>query len=188
MCLYDGRGAGRLDDGRWTGHLGFPGKSFGALCSHGGCCGFGLRARGFFGAQRLDAQGFESRGFGGDCFLLGCMCCRRFGGCGSCGRLFLGGGLNVRGFATPANRLSGGRDWFWRRLRSWRCATTACGRLRSGLLFGAGALLTLPTRADASDLVVGEHTHVASNGNVHLPKKRHDFFGGHCEFVRQLTD
>ena len=86
-------------------------------------------------------------------------------------------------FTYPVFVMLLGFMFFGGRITAW-----ARGRRGSRLLLGASTLLTFPARADASDLVVGEHTHVAANGNVHLPKKRDDFFGGHCEFVRQLTD
>ena len=122
-------------------------------------------------------------------FLLGGVRGRGFGGRGDGGRLLFGGGLHVGRLAAPANGFAGrGHDGSGTGSGTARRATTTCGRRGRRLLLGANALLALPARADASDLVVGEHAHVAANGNVHLPKKRDDFFGGHREFVRQLTD
>jgi hypothetical protein len=158
----------------------------------GNRCGgsLSLGASGLFGAERLDARGLVPGLFCRDRFLLS-----RVGSCGfggrSCGcSLLLGGGLHVGRLSASADGFasSGRRNGLRHRLRSGRRSASPRGGRGRGLLLGAGALLTLPTRADASDLVVGEHTHVAANGNVHLAKKRDDFFGGHCEFVRQLTD
>ena len=128
--------------------------------------------------------------FGRDRFLLSRVGSRGFGGRSSRSSLLLGGSLHVGRLSAPADGLASGRrrNGLRHRLRSGRRPASPRGGRGRGLLLGASALLTLPTRADASDLVVGEHTHVAANGNVHLPKKRDDFFGGHCEFVRQLTD
>jgi hypothetical protein len=149
-----------------------------------------LGARGFFRAQCFDSSGFLARLLGGDGLELGGMCGRGFGRRRCCRRLLFRGSLHVSGLSAPANRFTGaaGGNGFGDWLGSRRRATAARGRRGSRLLLGASTLLTFPARADASDLVVGEHTHVAANGNVHLPKKRDDFFGGHCEFVRQLTD
>jgi hypothetical protein len=48
-------------------------------------------------------------------------------------------------------------------------ATTRRGSW-SSLLFGTGALLTLPACAHARNLVVSEQTQMTANGNVHLTK------------------
>jgi hypothetical protein len=168
----------------------FSGACFGAFGGQRRSCGFCLSASGFFGAHRFDASSFLTGLFGRDGFELGGVRgCRFCCGCRSGGLLF-GCGLDVGSLASPSNGFAGGSrgHGFGRWLRGRCRATAARGGRGSRLLFGASTLLTFPARADASDLVVGEHTHVAANGNVHLPKKRDDFFGGHCEFVRQLTD
>src|SRR5512143_3746322 len=152
---------------------------------------FGLSARGFFGAQDRHTRCFRALCFGGSGLLLRQQFGRDLGGCGFRRGVLFGGGLNVGCFATPANRRIvgdglgdrnglGGNDG--------RRAATACRRRGRGLLFGSGAFFPLPPRTDASDLVVGEHAHVASDRNVHEPKKGGHFFSGDSEFVCQLTD
>jgi hypothetical protein len=163
---------------------------FGALCGQRrSSCSFGLRASGFLCAERFHADRLEARCLGGDRFLLRRQCGGGFRRGGHGGRMLFGGGGDVGSFA-PAP------DWFL--VSSWNGfrhdfddgarATASRRRRRRRLLFSADALLTFPASADASDLVVGEHAHVAANGNVHLPKKGNNFFGGHREFVGQLTD
>ena len=153
---------------------------------------FSLGPRGFLGTQDRHACCFGTLGFGGS----GLSLLHRLGRCLSRGGfrsgMFLRRGLHIGGFAAPADRrfaadCLGDRDGFGRHGRSGG-PPTACGRCGRSLLFGAGALLSLPAGADASDLVVGEHAHVASDRNVHMPKKGDHFFGWNSEFVCQLTD
>jgi len=157
--------------------LGRSGRSLGLR----GCC--------FLRAQRLDARSFEASCFRRQSLLL----CDQFrsrlrGACGS-GCLLFCRRLHV-GCLSPATDLSVAANChgLGNRLRGDSCrpATTSRGR-RCSLTLSPNALLALPTRADAGDLIVGEHAHVATNRNVHLPKKADDFIGWHCEFVRQLT-
>lgn len=183
--------AATITDSGGTRDFRFTRSEFGTLFGLGGR-GFSLGARGFLGAQDRHACRFGALGFRGS----GLSLLHRLGRCLSgggfrCG-MFLGGGLHVGSFAAPADRrlatdCLGNRDWFGRYGRGGG-ATTARGRRRSSLLFGAGALLSLPASADASDLVVGEHAHVASDRNVHMPKKGDHLFGWNSEFVCQLTD
>jgi hypothetical protein len=65
-------------------------------------------------------------------------------------------------------------------------ATSTRRRRWRRLLFGASALLTLPTRANAGDLVVGEQTQMTANGDVHLTKKRHYLVRGDSEFTSHV--
>jgi hypothetical protein len=137
-----------------------------------------LRGGGLFGTKGLNPRSLEALGLRGEGFLL----CREFGrslrGLGRHRSLFLGSSLNVGRFPTPTNGVGGCGHELRNRLRhGGHSASPTCGRRGSRLLFGTDTLLTFPASANASDLVVGEHAHVATNGNVHLPKKRDHFFG-----------
>lgn len=184
-------GGATITDSGGTRDFRFTRSEFGTLFGLGSR-GLGLGTRSFFGTQNRHACSFGALGFGGGglCLLHRLGCCLSGGGFRS--GMFLRGGLHVGSFAAPADRrfatdCLGNRDWLRRHGRSGG-APTACGRRGRSLLFGAGALLSLPASADASDLVVGEHAHVASDRNVHMPKKGDHFFGWNSEFVCQLTD
>jgi hypothetical protein len=133
---------------------------------------FRLRGGSLFGAERFHARGLETRGFCGERLLLGRELCGRLRGGGSgCGLLF-SCCLNIRCLAAAANGLA--RYYGLRNsngLGNGCGATTARRGCWSRLFLGTDTLLALPTRANASDLVVGEHAHMATNGNVHLPEK-----------------
>jgi hypothetical protein len=166
--VCDLRGA-HIGDRRLTRHLCICDARF----TFGRCSRsrFGLGARGFLETHRFDARGFDPRGFCSNCFLLSCQRRCGFGGRGNRGRLLLGSRLHVSGFAATADRLGsacGLRDGH--RFRRGGATTASDGR-RRGLLLSTNTLLALPAGADASHLVVGEHTHMAANGYVHLPKK-----------------
>lgn len=184
------RGTATITDGGGARDFRFTRSEFGTLFRLSRR-GFGLGARGFLGAQNRHARRFSALGFGrgGLCLLHRLGRCLRRGGFR--GGMFLRGGLHVGGFAAPADRRFA-TNYFGNgdRLRGngGDRTTTARGRRRRSLLFGAGALLSLPASADASDLVVGEHAHVASDRNVHVPKKGDHFFGWNSELVCQLTD
>ena len=137
--------------------------------------------RSLLGASRLG---------GGGGVLRGRFFAAALGGGSGDGGLFVGGGLHVGGLATPAHRFADCRlGCRFRRGHGRGGGATATRRGRRGSLsLGAHALLPLPSCADASDLVVGEHTQMAADGHVHLTKKCDDFFGGHAELVGQLTD
>jgi len=87
--------------------------------------------------------------------------------------LLLSGGLNVSGLAATPDGFSGSgsRRRSSNRFRSGGCgggtATASRGWRGCGLFLGTCALLTLPSRADTRDLVVGEHRHVTANRNIH---------------------
>ena len=163
---------------------------FGAFGSDRRGGGFSLRSSGFFDAHRFDADRFDASCFSRHGFLFRRVRRSCFGRRGRYRSLLFGGCLDVRGLSATAYWFTRHRrrcrlgDW----LRNGHRSTSASGGHWNGLLLGTRPLLTFPTRADASDLVVGEHTHVAANGNVHLPEKGDNLFGRHCEFVRQLTD
>jgi hypothetical protein len=144
---------------------------------------------GFFRTQCFDSDGFDSCSFGGDGFLLGSEGSRSFGGGCNCSGLLLGGGLNVGSFPTTTDwfRVADG-CWLGDWLRDGDATPTAGRRRRRRLFLCACALFSLPTCSDACNLVVGEHAHVAANGNVHLPKKCEHFVGRHREFAGQLVD
>ena len=159
---------------------------------------FGLRRRGLgLGARRfLSAQDRHPCRFGtlslrsGSLLLLNCVGRGLSSRCFR-GSVFFSGGLDIGCFAASPNR-GFARDGFRNDHRlGWHgghSSATTGRRCWRGLLFGAGALFPFPAGADASHLVVGEHAHVASNRNVHMPKKRDYLFGWNREFVRQLTD
>jgi hypothetical protein len=75
-----------------------------------------------------------------------------------------------------------------RRRGRWSCW---CGRGRSspptrrrrGLLFRTNALLPLPARANARDLVVGEKREMAAHGKIHLTKQIDHFVAGDPELA-----
>jgi len=93
------------------------------------------------------------------------------------------------GPATPANPRSLGGRWRWRS-GGRGCGSggpTPAARRRRGLLFRPDALLTLPTRADARDLVVREQSEMAAHGNVHLTKNRDDFVAGDPELAGHVV-
>ena len=108
------------------------------------------------------------------------------GACGGDCGLLLGGGLHVGRLAAATDRLGAdaaagsgaGSGAAARRGDDARSARAQPASRRD-------ALLALPARANARDLVVGEHAHMAANGNVHRPKKCDHFVGGDPEFVRQ---
>jgi hypothetical protein len=118
--------------------------------------------------RQFGALSLEARGFGGGGSLLA-----RIGGGlrgGGGGGLFLGRGLNVRGFSATANRrFGGGRSGNRFGHRSGRAAPTR-GRRRRSLLLRANALLTLPPGADTRHLIIREQAHMAAKWNVHLAK------------------
>jgi hypothetical protein len=184
-----GRGA-TVADGRRPRHFGLGRAELGTLLALFRRS-LGLSARGFFGAQDRHARCFRSFCLGGGRLLLCGDFGRHLGGGGFGGGVFLGRGLNVGSFPASTNgRFVGDRFGHRDRLDGY-CrgrAATPRGRSRRGLLFGPSALFPLPPGTDASDLVVGEHAHVAADRNVHKPKKGDHFFGGNSEFVCQLTD
>jgi hypothetical protein len=150
---------------------------------------FGLRTHSLFGTEGFDACRLETRGFRRNCLLLGREGSGRFRGGRRCSSLLFGGGLHVGSLSTATDWFASGRYGLgWGGFGRGGASPTA-RRRRGGsrLLFGAHPLFPFPTRPDSRDLVVGEHAHVAANGNVHLPKKRYHFFGGHREFAGQLT-
>jgi hypothetical protein len=150
-----------------------------------------LSPRGFFGAQDRHARCLRAFCLGGRRLLLRGDFGRRLGGGGFSGGVLLGGSLNVGRLSASTNGRFVG-DYFRNRDRfdgnGCRRTATPRGRSGRGLFFGPSALLPLPSGTDASDLVVGEHAHVAADRNVHKPKKGDHFFGGNSEFVCQLTD
>jgi hypothetical protein len=151
----------------------------------------GLSARCFLGAQDRHTRGLRPFGLGSRRLLLRGNFGRSLGRGGFSGGVFLGGGLNVGRLPASTNRrfirdCLGDGNRFDR--DGGGGAATPRGRSRRGLLFSPGALFPLPPGTDASDLVVGEHAHVATDRNVHEPKKGDHFFGGDSEFVCQLTD
>jgi len=150
--------------------------------------GFGLSARCLLGSERFHPRGFDASRFRGGSLLSS----RSFGGSLGRGRrgrsLLFGSGLNIGGFATAANRRVGRRRRCGGLGDGYRRASAASCRRRRRSLLGTNALLALPSRADAGDLVVAEHAHVAANGHVHLSKKCDHFFGRDPELIRQLTD
>jgi len=184
------RGAASVANARRPRDFGFRRPELGALFTLLGG-GFSLGTRGFFGAQDRHASSLGALCLGGSGFLLR----RGFGRglrCGGfSGGVLFGSSLHVGRFTTATNRRVVGDDFghgsHFRR-NGCRGATTTSRRCGCGLLFSAGALLPFPASADASDLVVGEHAHVAADRNVHEPKKGDHFFGWNSEFVRQLTD
>jgi len=177
------RGHGALDFGLAT-----IAARFSSTLGGGGSCRLGLRTRRFLGAHRLDANCLDTRGLGGDRLLLRRVNGSGFGGGGTGRGMLFGGGLHIGRFAPSADRIAASGHRFEYRLRNdCRAPAARCGR-GSRLFLGPNALFPLPPCTNASDLVVGEHAHVAANGYVHLPEKRDDFFRGHDEFVRQLTD
>ena len=101
------------------------------------------------------------------------------------GGLFLGGGLDVGGFATTPDRgfVGGGEPARGPAPARQRRGGDARVGARGRLLLRTHALFTLPARANARDLVVGEHTHMTANGMSIWRRSRDDFFGGHAEFV-----
>src|SRR6185503_5956116 len=168
-----GRGTCAIANADGARHFGFHRGALALFCR--GLCRFGLGASSFLETQRIHARGFLAGGFRGCRFTLGRGFRFSFSGRGGGCRLLFGGGLHVGGFAATADRrFAGGggrrrgRD---RRGFGGRRPTATCGRRRCGLLLGAHALFPLPAGANASDLIVGEHAHVAANGNVHGPKK-----------------
>ena len=101
-------------------------RGFGALGGDRRSRGLGLRARGFLGAHRFDARGFEcGRASAAMRFLLGGVrrggFARPRGGC----RLLFGGGLNVGRLAATTDGFAGaaGGHGLGHRLRSGRRAT-----------------------------------------------------------------
>jgi hypothetical protein len=144
-----------------------------ALLVHRGLRGFSGGASRFFGAQCFDANGFLTGRFGGHRFAFGGGARLGFRRCGGSRCMFLRRGLNIGSLAAPADGFSGGCRRCGRgcRLRNRGTATAPCSRRGRRLLFGTNALFSLPSRPDASDLIVGEHAHVAANRNVHGPKK-----------------
>jgi hypothetical protein len=150
-----------------------------------------LSPRGFFGTQDRHARCLRAFCLGGRRLLLRGDFGRRLGGGGFSGGVLLGGSLNVGRLSASTNgRLIGDGFGDHDRLDGY-CrggAATPRGGRWCGLFFGPSALLPLPSGTDASDLVVGEHAHVAADRNVHKPKKGDHFFGGNSEFVCQLTD
>jgi hypothetical protein len=183
----------RICDGERPGWLGLNRTrrlNLGRPCgrSLGGSSSFGLRERRFFGANGLDPSRFEPRGFRGQSFLLRSQFSRCLRGACRRGSLFFRGSLYVGGLSAAAHRtVASGSCRFRNGLWNGDRSTTASGGCRSSLTLGADPLFALPASTNSGDLVVREHTHVATNRNVHLPKKRDDFVGGHCEFVSQLT-
>jgi hypothetical protein len=166
----------------------FRDSGFTLCCGGRGSC-FGLGARGFFGAKRFDTGRLDARGFRGDCFLLRRECSGGFCRSGNGGRLLFRSGLDVRCLAATTYWLGAGHGRrFGDGLRHGNAAATTCDRRRRRLLLSACALLALPAGPNSCNLVVGEHAHVAANGNVHLPKKREHFFGRHRKFAGQLVD
>jgi len=149
----------------------------------------GLRARCFLGAHRFDSNGFDPGRFSSDRLLLGREGRRRFSGRGNSRFFFFSRCLDVGRLATTTNRLASDGRRLRSRDRFGRRRPTA-SRHRRGrrLLLSAITFFALPASADASHLVVGEHTHMAANGYVHLPKKCDHFIGRHREFAGQLTD
>jgi hypothetical protein len=184
------RGATSVANARSPRDLGFRRSEFGALFTlFGG--GFGLCTRRFFSAQDRHARGLGAFRLGSRGFLLR----GSFGSglrCGSfSGGMLLSGGLHVGRLTATTDRRVVGDDFGNRRYfrrNGCRGAAATSRRRRCGLLFCAGALFPFPASADASDLVVGEHAHVAADRNVHEPKKGDHFFGWNSEFVCQLTD
>jgi hypothetical protein len=136
-----------------------------------------LRHCGFLDTKGLYPRSLEALRLSGECLLLRREFGRSLRGLGRDCSLFLGGRLNVGRFPTPTNGVGCSGHELGNRLRHDRRATATRRGRRSRLLFGTDALLSFPASANASDLVVGEHTHVATNGNVHLPKKGDHFFG-----------
>jgi len=134
-----------------------------------GSSGSGFRLRGcrFLGTKRLDTSRFQSRRFGGDSLLLRsefrCDLRRLRSGSG----LLLGGGLHVCRFSPATNGVRGRCHGLGNWLRNRRGSTTTRGWRGRGLLLRTNPLLALPASPDACDLVVGEHAHMAANGNVH---------------------
>jgi hypothetical protein len=153
--------------------------------------GLGLGARGFFRAQNRHTGRFRALRFGRRGLLLSGNFGGNVGRSGFRRGVLLGSGLDVSRLAASANRRVIGHDFGHRRHFDGdgcgRPTAPSCRRGR-GLLFGADALFPLPPGTNASDLVVGEHTHVASDRNVHEPKKADHFFGGYSELGYQLTD
>jgi hypothetical protein len=124
-------------------------------------------------AERFHSRGFDARGFGRGSLLRSLRDRGSFGSGSMYRRLLLCRGGNVRSFATTTYRFTGddrGRFRNWLGRGRCRGPTTTCRRSGSRLLFGAGALLALPSRADASDLIVREQAHVTANGYVHRSK------------------
>jgi hypothetical protein len=148
-----------------------------------------LRSRGFFGAQCFEARSLETRSFGGERLLLRGQFCRRLSRTGRRSCLLFSRRLNVGGLSPTPDRPAvrgywlGDRHWFRRGGRP----TATCHWRGSRLLLCAIALLALPSSANAGDLVVGEHAHMAANRNVHLAEKAHHLVRGHTEFVCQFT-
>jgi hypothetical protein len=121
----------------------------------------------FFGTRQLGAFRLDARSFGGGLFASLGRCLS--GGRG--GRLFFCRSLNVGGLSATPDRFGGsGRRHGSGFGRRGRRAPAARRRGRCGLLFGAHALLALPSSPDACNLVVREHAHVAAKWNVHLTK------------------
>jgi len=180
-----------IANARWARDFGFGRAELVALfiLGSGGVC---RGSRGFLGAKRGHARRLDALGFGCRGLLLGGKFGRGLRGRRFGGRVLLSRSLHVRGLPAPTNRRVA-TFYFWNRNRlsgdggDGSAAATRGGR-RRGLLFGASSFLSLPPGTNASDLVVGEHAHVASDRNVHMPKKGDHFFGQHSEFVCQLTD
>jgi hypothetical protein len=149
-------------------------SSLGLFCRRGR---LGLRGGSFFRTKRFDPRGLETCCFRDERLLLRSEVGRSLSGLRRDGGLFLRSGLNVGRFPTPANGVGCRGHQLRDGLRDSRRTTTTRNRRGSRLLFRTDTLLAFPASANASDLVVGEHAHVATNGNVHLPKKRDYFFG-----------
>jgi hypothetical protein len=144
------------------------------LCGGGCCrCNGGLCGAGAFGLLTLGLGAFDlgTLGGGGFCGLQSK---------GIRGRLLRGDfgcrGRDIRGLATTTNLRAVHALWCGggRRLggdSGGRAATAAtCGRWRSGLPLGTNALLALPPRPHARDLIVGQRAQMAAHGNIHLTK------------------
>jgi len=133
--------------------------------------GFRLRGGGFFRAKCFDPGCLEARSFSRRGFLLRHKFCR-----GLC-RLRSGSGLlfsrclDVSSFSPATDWICGSNNWLGNWLRRRRCPTATRRRRRRCLFLCAVALFTLPPSANACDLVVGEHAHMATNRDIHRPKK-----------------
>lgn len=189
MRMCHGGGATTIRDGGATRDLAFRWPVFGSLFRlfRGG---FGLGACGLFSAERLHLCGFDAGCFSSCRFCLGGGFGGRVRRGGSDRGLLLRGCLHVGGFSSTTNGFGGG-GWRRRNGFGWsahRCTTATRRRSGRGLLLSARAFIPLPSGTNSSDLVVGEHAHVAADRNVHLPEKCDHFFGRHRELVRQLTD
>ena len=124
--------------------------------------------------------------------------CRR---CGDRGRLY-GDGLGLdcwrcldyRGFrdgldghTTPAPAAFSAGDGLGFHFR-WRRggSRSAASARRSWWSCNTRALLTLPSGADAGNLIIAQRTEMAAHGNVHLTKEIDHLVAGDPEFARQI--